>query len=187
MGNDTRRVQPVDLISTPELAAVAGQLYEQVVNAVRNNMEIKTPNLNPTLTGTNNGNSQGRGGRGGHGGNNGNRNNAPVDKSHLKCSHCQGKGHGVLDCIKRIDAHEPCYNDRGEPYFPASDQEKRDRRKVNQAQALNCAVVQKENATSELPAMKEETPEVTPPAENGPDSANNEGNSQKGPDFQTWV
>lgn len=189
VGNDTRRVQPVDLISTPELASVAGQLYEQMVNVVRNNMEVKKPN-NPTPTGTNNGNRRGRGGRN-NGGNN--RNNAPVDKSQLKCSHCQGKGHGVLDCFKRIDAHEPCYNNRGEPYFPASDQEKRDnRRKVNQAQPANYAAVPEEDGTDELPAMKEETPEVTPPevtspADNGPDSANDEGNSPQGSVFQTWV
>ena len=44
-------------------------------------------------------------------------------KGKLKCLHCQKNGHGIADCFQRIKNQEPCYNQKGEPYFPASDKE----------------------------------------------------------------
>jgi hypothetical protein len=47
------------------------------------------------------------------------------DRSQIKCVHCNRTGHGVVNCFQRIEDYLPCYNRKGEPYFPATDKEKR--------------------------------------------------------------
>jgi hypothetical protein len=73
---------------------------------------------------------QGQNATGGSKGNNrgsrGNNRNSNVDRSTLKCLHCNRTGHGMVECFKRIEDELPCYNQKGEPYFPASDKAKRE-------------------------------------------------------------
>jgi hypothetical protein len=61
-----------------------------------------------------------RGSRGNNRGSRGNNRNSNVDRSSLKCVHC----HGVVECFKRIEDELPCYNQKGEAYFPDTDKAK---------------------------------------------------------------
>jgi hypothetical protein len=67
-----------------------------------------------------------RGSRGNNRGSRSNNRNSNIDRSSLKCVHCNRTGHGVVECFKRIEDELPCYNQKGEAYYPASDKAKRE-------------------------------------------------------------
>jgi len=50
---------------------------------------------------------------GGGGQNSNSANNLPK-----KCNYCQKKGHGTIDCFKRKEDKAPCYNAKGEAFYP---------------------------------------------------------------------
>ena len=61
----------------------------------------------------------------------GNQNKSEGNKSDKKCTHCNKNGHGVVECFKRIREGAPCFNSKGEPYYPASDKTSPHAPKVN--------------------------------------------------------
>jgi len=100
-----------------------------------------------------------------------------VDRSKLKCLYCNKNGHGPINCFKRIDNKDPCYNQKGEPYFPASDEEVRKKRQA-QASAVNtCSPSDNESTVNNAP-VKEETPITADTTEPSP---------SKGSVFRSWV
>jgi len=44
--------------------------------------------------------------------------NGSVDMSKKKCTYCQKPNHGQDECFSRIRDNAPCYNSKGEPYYP---------------------------------------------------------------------
>ena len=51
----------------------------------------------------------------------GSDNNGAKPKSQKKCTYCGKTGHGQLDCFARKNAKAPCYDPKGDPYYPKSD------------------------------------------------------------------
>jgi hypothetical protein len=81
-----------------------------------------------------------RGSRGNNRGSRGNNRNSNIDRSTLKCLHCNRTGHGIVECFKRIEDELPCYNQKGEPYFPATDKAKREELLQKKKKAANSLV-----------------------------------------------
>jgi hypothetical protein len=83
-----------------------------------------------------------------------------------------------VECFKRIEDELPCYNQKGEPYFPASDKAKRE--ELLQKKKKNTSVVTV-NTTADADTIAE--PE-TRDMETGQPSGTGE---EEGSVFPTWV
>ena len=116
-------------------------------------------------------------------------------KGKLKCLHCQKNGHGIVDCFQRIRNQEPCYNQKGEPYFPASDKEWAAKLKDKQNSSVASISSVNPVTSEEQPAASVEPPKTQPEhvviqVNDEPDCVNQVSQGQvegKGSDFRKWV
>ena len=88
-----------------------------------------------------------------------NKKGSDTDRSKLKCSHCQRTGHGVIDCFKRIEDELPCYNQKGEPYFPATDKEKREKL-LQRKNKINNVISMPSQVSDDHPSVPAQTSHV---------------------------
>ena len=68
-----------------------------------------------------NGNQNGGGGRRRRNNNKGGQ-NAQQGNQPKHCQYCQKKGHGQVECFKRKNDKAPCYNVKGEPFYPQGEE-----------------------------------------------------------------
>jgi hypothetical protein len=106
-----------------DLSALPDQHLDHLIQAIQTR-QAQTAQRNP---GTSN-----RGSRG-------NKRNGNVDRSMLKCLHCNRTGHGIVECFKRIEDELPCYNQKEEPFYPATDKAKREELLKKKNKNLNTA------------------------------------------------
>ena len=83
--------------------------YEALLNEVKK--------LRSKVEGSNNQNQTNNGRR-----NNNNKRNNGSNNASKMCNYCHKKGHGTIDCFKRKNDKAPCYNNKGEPYYPEGEQ-----------------------------------------------------------------
>ena len=106
--------------------------------------ENPLPAVNATTGGYRGSSNRGRGGRGQNRGNSkqsSGRNETASSANAKKCVYCNKSGHGVRECFSRIRDNQPVIDMDGKSFFPASDQETRNRKgwnkvgKIEQEQA----------------------------------------------------
>ena len=92
----------------PELAPAMVQAIQAYIKS----------RLSQNQSGNQNG-GKGRRRRNNKGGQNnqGNQGNLPKH-----CQYCQKKGHGQVECFKRKNDKAPCYNVKGEPFYPQGEE-----------------------------------------------------------------
>jgi hypothetical protein len=110
------------------------------------------------------GQSTSRGSRGNNRGSRGNNRNSNIDRSALKCSHCQRTGHGVVECFTRIENELPCYNQKGEAYYPPTDKAKQE--ELLQKKKKTAVI---SNVSDDVPDTVSNNDHTTPTARTAPE------------------
>jgi len=77
--------------------------------------------INKQLAGNQNGGFSGGGRRRRNNNNKGGQNNQQGNLP-KHCQYCQKKGHGQVECFKRKNDKAPCYNVKGEPFYPQGEE-----------------------------------------------------------------
>jgi hypothetical protein len=126
------RNRPVGLSNKPQIRALESEdrleeLMTNVVNKVLNKRNSGNGNSNFNRTNTNAGPKTNPGQ---------NSNNPTGTKPKKKCTYCGKLGHGQEACFKRKNDNAPCYNGKGDPYFPASDGQSNQQAPVRPAQVF---------------------------------------------------
>ena len=125
---DERR--PISALATStggprlNLAGPQEDPMESILNAVQKRFSLGRPQQGGPNGGGPNSNKKKK--KGGNNSNNGNQSNAPK-----KCNYCHKTGHSTLDCFKRKEDKAPCYNVKGEAFYPEGEQPK-----INQSSDL---------------------------------------------------
>jgi len=99
----------------------------------------------------------------------GNQNKSDGNKADKKCTHCNKTGHGVVECFKRIREGAPCFNTKGDPFYPTSDKTSPHAPKVN----------------TNGPPMEKSHNQAAPTKDSPKDSGKEGGLEKK--DFPAWV
>jgi hypothetical protein len=128
-----------------------------------------------------------RGSRGNNRGSRGNNRSSNIDRSALKCSHCHRTGHGVVECWNRIENELPCYNQKGEAYYPPTDKAKREELlQKKKKTAIICNVAQE--VSNEGPNDDSNSTSIAEPApKEAPTRPGQTVQGDSGSDFQVWV
>ena len=91
-----------------------------------------------------------------------------------KCLYCNKTNHGIIDCYKRKDDKAPCYNAKGEPFYPEE--------KTGPTQQVSATKMQTprtpESYASISPEVYRKTIQQDSSEGTGP---------QEGSDFPSWV
>jgi len=122
--------RPVAQTSKPLIHMLENEEYmedPELIAAVQN-FQRKKWGQGPQAAQNNNNRSQKKSGK---------QNKSDSNKADKKCNHCNKMGHGVVECFKRIREGAPCFNTKGDPFYPASDKTSPHAPKVNTNSSVN--------------------------------------------------
>ena len=89
-----------------------GDQVEALMSLVQKRFNLQRSNSGNNQNNQNSNKKKKKGGQGGQSG------------QVKKCTYCNKNGHGTIDCFKRKDDKAPCYNARGEPFYPEGESAK---------------------------------------------------------------